>query len=261
MKKASDLRDSGYYLAAHQGSLDLTHPSTRKLLDLSTHATTILDMGCGEGTRLSLLISKKMEPVQAFGVDISQLAIQKARKQYPKIKFVQANLEKLKFRDEMFDLIFSAYVFEHLVNPEKVLLEASRILKPKGILVIIAPNFGSPNRRSPNSTESKIQKLVKGFVKDISNINQDKINKLNWTKVEPQTSIYKVDSDATIEPYLHSLILYTKGQYKISYYSSFWDQDKFSLFQLIFRVLGLLNIYPFKFWGPHLMVVLEKKNE
>ncbi|MBI3485824.1 class I SAM-dependent methyltransferase [Candidatus Daviesbacteria bacterium] len=260
-QKAEKLRDNNYYTLAHKGSLDLNHPSMKKLLKLCEDSNFILDMGCGEGTRINLILATINTSPQAYGIDVNKLAIEKARKQYPKINFTKGNLEKLPFKDNFFDLVYSAYVFEHLMNPETVMEEARRVLKPKGMLVIIAPNFGSPNRRSPNSKEKKINKLIKGFLSDLINLNKKNISNLNWTKVEPRSEIYTIDSDTTTEPYLNTLILYTKQNFKINYFSSFWDQDRLSLFQLVFKILGLLKIYPFYLWGPHLMVVLEKNEK
>ena len=48
----------------------------------------------------------------------------------------------------------------------------------------MAPNFGAPNRRSPNSIENKILKLVKGFFMDFC----DNGKKINWKTVLPKNN-------------------------------------------------------------------------
>ncbi|KKQ07794.1 MAG: hypothetical protein US19_C0037G0001, partial [Candidatus Daviesbacteria bacterium GW2011_GWB1_36_5] len=152
-----------------------------------------------------------------------------------------------------------AYVFEHLENPEKVLMEAKRILINSGKIVIIAPNYGSPNRRSPNSDENQIEKLLKGFFGDFNELANKKSG-LGWHKVKPKLDKYIIDADTTIEPYLNSLIIYMKRlEFKILYSSSYWRVDRFTLFQFPFRILGSLGVYPFRYWGPHLCLVAEKK--
>lgn len=259
IQSGKKFRDEKYYQLAHQGSLDLTHPSMKKILKLCSQAHSILDMGCGEGSRLNLLLSNITNNPKAFGVDISQLAIKKAKLQYPSIQFNVGDLKKIPFNDKQFDLIYSTYVFEHLTYPEKVILEAYRILKKKGNLAIIAPNFGAPNRRSPNSTENKLSKLINGFLNDLVYLIKRKTLNLNWTRVDPKKNVYSIDADTTIEPYLGTLISYCKLKFSVNFYSSFWEQDRFSFFQLPFRILGKFGIYPFFLWGPHLMIVLEKK--
>ncbi len=47
-----------YYEIAGKGSLDFEHPAMKKLTELAKRAKIILDMGCGEGTRLNKLIAK-----------------------------------------------------------------------------------------------------------------------------------------------------------------------------------------------------------
>jgi len=252
------LRNKNYYHLAHQGSTDLTHPAMKVLLKLFQDSEKVLDMGCGEGTRLNTLLkATKLNGKQLIGIDASKIAIDSARKQYPAIKFLVGDLEELPFKDNSFDLLYSAYVFEHLIHPEKVLNEAKRVLKSSGALVIIAPNFGSPNRRSPNSEESKLVKLLSGFVNDFSLLFAN--DSLNWVIVTPKTDIYTTDADTTVEPYILSLIKYCENLgFKVQYFSSNWEVDKFSMFQLVFKILGNIGIYPFRYWGPHLSMVMQK---
>lgn len=258
MKDASGLRDKEYYHLAHEGSSDLSHPAMKVLLKLFKRSETILDMGCGEGTRLAALMEKTNAlKKKAEGIDASKIAISLALKKYPNINFGVGNLESLPYKDGQFDLLYSAYVFEHLTDPEKVLNEAIRVLKKGGFLMIIAPNFGAPNRRSPNSTQSKLKKLLTGFINDFVFFK----NRLQWRGVIPKSNIYTIDSDTTVEPYLLSLIRYCKklGLKTVSF-SSNWEVDNFSIFQLLFKLLGALKIFPFVYWGPHLSVVFKNEN-
>ena len=50
---------------------------------------------------------------------------------------------ELPYNDETFDIIHCSHVIEHLVNPDQVLIEAKRILKPGGLLIIATPNIAS----------------------------------------------------------------------------------------------------------------------
>lgn len=49
------------------------------------------------------------------------------------------------FDENFFDSISSLCVFEHLVYPEKTLIEMDRVLKTNGILIIDCPNWSGPN--------------------------------------------------------------------------------------------------------------------
>ncbi len=51
--------------------------------------------------------------------------------------------EDLPFDSASFDLIFSSSVLEHVEDPERVLREAVRVLKPGGYLQFVIPNYGA----------------------------------------------------------------------------------------------------------------------
>lgn len=251
---ANSLRTKDYYDQAQQGSLDFKHPAMKILKKYTNSATNIIDLGCGEGTRLNGLVDKK-----ALGVDYNATAIKTATNQYPKLKFIQADLSKLPLDDDSFDLAYSAYVLEHLDHPQEMLIEAKRILSPKGILVLIAPNFGAPNRCSPNSEQNKLLKLFNGYLSDLLFIFKSSVSKLNWQVVQPKTNRYTIDADTIVEPYILSLIKYAKHlNMNCIKATSCWSEDRFSLFQAAFRFLSSLGIYPFYYWGPHLCLVLQK---
>lgn len=244
-----------YYKTAGEGSMEFDHPAMKKLLELSNNAKTILDMGCGEGTRLSKLVGQGQK---GMGIDISEKAIFLAKKKYPNLDFRVGDLEKLPFSENEFDLVYSAFVFEHLDNPEKVLKEGIRVLKKGGRLLIAAPNFGAPNRASPPFKGNRFLKLILGFAMDFL-----PGKRVSWNKVQPIADVdkYEIDWDATAEPYICSLIRYLKQiKMRVLYTSSLWEMEDKSagIFQKIFGLLGRGGIYPFKYWGPHLLLIAEK---
>ena len=60
-------------------------------------------------------------------------------------EWVIASGEYLPFRSNVFDLVISSHVIEHLNNPIKHLLEIYRILKVNGKLILKTPNKFSKN--------------------------------------------------------------------------------------------------------------------
>jgi ubiquinone/menaquinone biosynthesis C-methylase UbiE len=243
-----DIRNESYYKIAKEGSLNNIHPSSVLISSYGKNANRILDVGCGEGTRLYLIKNKKAEKI---GVDQSETAISMARKQYPLVKFIKIQ-DKLPFPDSYFDFVYSAFVLEHTIDPEEFLKETVRVLSPGGVLLLVAPNFGSPNRASPNNVASRVVKLLKGVGNDLLLIFTPKINKLNWQHVKPQNKYNEIDADTTVEPYLLSLEKYLAGRgIKKIKSSSLWDQEKgFKLSQIFFRQL--------LYWGPHILYVGRK---
>lgn len=57
---------------------------------------------------------------------------------------VQAGVgEHMPYDDSVFDVVYSSNVLEHVSNPERVLDEAIRVLRPGGIGHFVAPNYAS----------------------------------------------------------------------------------------------------------------------
>lgn len=238
-----------YYKVSQEASKSDTHIAAIAIKKYALKAKKILDIGCGEGTRIGLLKTTGKK----FGVDINNYAINKAKKNYPEVEFIKSDIVKIPFDFEYFDLIYSMFVIEHVLEPEKVLKEAIRVLKKDGIFILGAPNYGSPNRRSPVSKENKFLKLFKGLSLDFDE------NSLGWNKVKPAKGRYFIDSDTTVEPYILSLVNYLKNfGLKIIKFSSLWEIDDFSIKQLPFKILGLLGFYPFVWWGPQIFVIAKK---
>lgn len=60
------------------------------------------------------------------------------------IHYQSGDITNTSFKDEMFDAITCLSVIEHCVNPEACFKEMSRILKPKGILIISTDYYTYP---------------------------------------------------------------------------------------------------------------------
>ena len=105
----------------------------------------ILDVGCGAGGAL-LNLDEHFVP---WGVEISRDLAQEAKAAFSVRggDVIHASaLEGLSRLDnEKFSAIIMRSYLEHEVNPHEVLVEASRLLHPTGIIVIKVPNFGSLN--------------------------------------------------------------------------------------------------------------------
>ena len=103
--------------------------------------TKVLDLGCGTG-ELCKIISEERPYCIVWGVDFSEEAIKKASELNKDNKFIVRDITKTDFFDKEFDYVVSCEILEHLEEPEKLIKEASRLLKPGGIFILTTP-FGN----------------------------------------------------------------------------------------------------------------------
>lgn len=115
--------------ALRPGGIDLTKLMLN-LCELKS-GSMVLDMGCGQGATLALLQELGHCP---YGVDISGELLAKAMEAAPKAILAKASAEKTPLKDCFFDLVVSECVFSLMENPEAMLTEVRRILKPGGLL-------------------------------------------------------------------------------------------------------------------------------
>ncbi len=100
----------------------------------------VLDGGCG----LSIWLEPGLDQhIQYTGVDCQDGAIVFCQKKYPRRKYRLADLYQLPFADSAFDMVVMREVIEHVKEPETMVREVSRVLKPDGRFVLTTPNYGS----------------------------------------------------------------------------------------------------------------------
>lgn len=141
---------SVFYQAIHKRLLDY--------IELPDHPH-ILDLGCGTGRLLDRLATQFVD-LSGIGLDFSAKMIQQANQcnRYPsRLTYLQANAESLPFADQQFDSVFNTISFLHYLDPQPVLTEVRRVLRPGGhfYLVDFTTRWATAPQRigiSPNSS-------------------------------------------------------------------------------------------------------------
>lgn len=104
----------------------------------------MLEGGCGIGNYVTYYAAKGYRVV---GVDFAQRALKTLRGRQPGVPLCGGDVSLLPFADKTFDLYYSGGVVEHFEDgAEGSLIEARRVLKDDGVLLISVPYF-SPLRR------------------------------------------------------------------------------------------------------------------
>lgn len=105
---------------------------------LKTESGKALDLGCGTG---NYTLELRRRGFDVIGLDASEGMLKVARSKG--LTCVRGDAHRLPFPDTSFDLVLSVTMFEFIHEPEKVVSEIYRVLKPGGEVVI-----GTMNDRS-----------------------------------------------------------------------------------------------------------------
>ena len=109
-----------------------------------THDTQVLDLCCGAGQTTRFLVQKSS---QVTGLDISPVALSRAKNNVPQAKYVEGLAQNIPLADNQFDLVHTSSAL-HEMTPqelEQIFKEVYRVLKPGGIFTLV--DFHQPNNQ------------------------------------------------------------------------------------------------------------------
>ncbi len=105
-------------------------------------AKHILEVGCGVGAQTEILL-RRFPELRVSGIDVSEKQLQAAEDFLSSIAYTKGRYDlkkmdasKLTFATGSFDGAFISWVLEHVPDPERVLNEVRRVLKPGSTVVV-----------------------------------------------------------------------------------------------------------------------------
>ena len=107
------------------------------IADLLPNNTRVLDVGCGDGSLMNLLVKEKN--IEVRGLELEKQNVQDCI--YKGLPVIQGNAETelYQFPDQSFDYVVLSQTLQAFYNPDKVLKELLRIGKS---VIVSIPNFG-----------------------------------------------------------------------------------------------------------------------
>lgn len=115
----------------------MTLPVTQTLISWSgvRSATSILEVACATGAGAKLCNFQKPKNAKLTCIDISASMVEKTKQKVndPSVTAIVSNAEELPFEDNSFDSYYASYCLHLTTDPDKMLKEASRVVKKGGI--------------------------------------------------------------------------------------------------------------------------------
>lgn len=103
-------------------------PMLQKIGEWLPENGRVLDVGCGEGSFLDLLLAETSQAV-ALGFDISKAGVQMATELNPKAFWCVADLTNLPFADASFDTVLNIFSPSNYQEFRRILSEQGQLLK------------------------------------------------------------------------------------------------------------------------------------
>lgn len=177
--------------AKHLSSVDLKRP--------------ILDIGCGFGEFAQAFFDEPCD----VGLDIAPLDLYAAARVHKYKNLLLADARDMPFSKETFSTIISISTLEHIPNPDLVLKEVYRVLKPKGKIVFTIETTGVEDSSiyRPMFKKAGLPWLSKLYAQTFNNLfhRETLLDKKAWIKKFEKAGFIIEKSDDIISPTITKL--------------------------------------------------------
>ncbi len=109
---------------------------------LPIDALRVLDVGCAFGYGSAAIVARGPEGRVIVGVEPDPELLEQAHRRYPWLAMIDADAGELPLADSSVDALLLLDVIEHIAEPERVLAEAHRVLRPGGAIIVSVPHRG-----------------------------------------------------------------------------------------------------------------------
>jgi ubiquinone/menaquinone biosynthesis C-methylase UbiE len=198
----------------------------------------ILEAGCG----ISVLMNS-FPSATVVGIDISLIALKKARKIYKKPIFIQGDIRYLPFRKESFDIVYNIGVIEHFVKPKSALIEMFRVSKFSGRVIVAVPN------------KYNLWTFGRKFVDFVSKFNFSQPWKYGYEKAYSTNELRYLFESSGFEVKK----IFNVGTFEAIYITAYFSLREFNLILKLLHPLLLNETKPL--WGKilfHFTKIIEK---
>jgi len=134
-----------YYEQAQAANPEAS-PERRRLISYLAGGERVLDLGAGSCENALWLPAG----CRYVGFDVSTAALAMAGEMRRPGRRVRGDGERLPFADRAFDAVLSTWALEHFHEPGRTLLEAARVTRPGGLLLLVGSAWDLPWEMPPS---------------------------------------------------------------------------------------------------------------
>jgi len=99
-------------------------------------SSKVLEAGCATGALSAYLAQQDFNPT---GLDFSRTMIERAKQHYPNIKFFEADVLDIPFKDNTFDIVLATSLVNIVDDKKQAIAELTRTCKKGGLLSLLVP--------------------------------------------------------------------------------------------------------------------------
>jgi ubiquinone/menaquinone biosynthesis C-methylase UbiE len=126
----------------------------------------VLDLGCGPGADLAAFVAAVGLEGRVVGIDNDPSAVRDAARvasAWPQVTIEQGDIHDLRVPDRSVDRVHTDRVLQHVGDPDVVIAEVARVLKPSGISGFAEPDWDTLVIDHP---EAGLAGAYRGYVTD-----------------------------------------------------------------------------------------------
>ena len=132
---------------------EILNPPTRDILSGLPRipGAKVLDLGCGQGNTTRCL-ADTLDPDLCIGLEYDPALVDYAQTRPhnpPSVRFQQGDATQLPFPDASFDVVFCRYLLIHMADPERVVREMLRVVRPGGYAIAYEGDFSLASNSHP----------------------------------------------------------------------------------------------------------------
>ena len=129
----------------------------------------VLDIGCGRKSDIGRYLKEHNSHALIHGADLDEYSLENTDVD----ELFICDAADMPFKDGSYDVIFSQFLLEHVLDSQKTIDSIARVTAPGGLATLIVPNPTSPASTVAKLTPYSFHLFFKREIQKYDNVNED----------------------------------------------------------------------------------------